>query len=198
MDWFAQTREQLEAQYLRGTTPWEQAGLHGNYERWQRLRRPVAEAVDRSGTFLDVGCANGFLLESLQTWLQCRDISIVPLGIDLSSPLINLARQRFPEFDAHFWTANCLEWVPPKRFDFVRTELVYVPAHLRQLLFDHLQRNYLVSGGRLLVAEYRPTNFDHASPWLYQHLQDVEVEACYQAWENEMELTRVVAVRIAL
>ena len=34
----------------------------------ERARRPIVSAIDRDGTFLDVGCANGLLMESLATW----------------------------------------------------------------------------------------------------------------------------------
>lgn len=196
MDWFTQTRQECENKYLPGTTPWEQSGMRGSYERWRQMRSPVADAVSRSGSFLDIGCANGYLLESLQNWLKERNLSITPFGMDLSQKLIALALKRLPEYASNFWTANCLEWTPPIQFDYVRVELGYVPAPLRQQLYNHLMRNYVAPGGQLLIAEYRPTNFDHTLPWLYVALHDLEVEACYSGWENEVEMTRVVSVQV--
>ena len=57
----------LQSAYLRADTPWGQSGNGGTVADWERSRRPVAEAIERDGTFLDVGCANGFLMECVQT-----------------------------------------------------------------------------------------------------------------------------------
>ena len=54
----------LQSAYLRADTPWGQSGNGGTVADWERSRRPVAGAIERDGTFLDVGCANGFLMES--------------------------------------------------------------------------------------------------------------------------------------
>src|ERR671914_252804 len=61
--WHAAVAEIVVPAYLGAGTPWEQSGKSGDLASWERGRRPVMAAVDRDGTFLDVGCANGFLLE---------------------------------------------------------------------------------------------------------------------------------------
>jgi hypothetical protein len=58
----------IEAAYLAADDPRGGSGFHGDAERWERLRRPIVTAVDRDGAFLDVGCANGHLLESVVAW----------------------------------------------------------------------------------------------------------------------------------
>jgi hypothetical protein len=45
---------------------------------------------------------------------------------DFSEKLAGLARERLPHWRERIFTGNALVWEPPARFDFVRTELVYV------------------------------------------------------------------------
>lgn len=47
--------------YLAAETPWQQSGKSGSGEDWEWSRSLIADAIDRDGTFLDVGCANGYL-----------------------------------------------------------------------------------------------------------------------------------------
>jgi SAM-dependent methyltransferase len=83
-----------------------------------------------------------------------RELELDPYGLDLSSELIALARQRFPGFDDHFRVANAWMWAPPRRFDYVYTlydnvPLDYLAEYIRQLL-----GNVVAAGGRLVVGAY--------------------------------------------
>src|ERR671937_40228 len=62
---FLQHLAHLEAAYLRETDPIRQSGFSGGAERWRAERSPILLAIPESGTVLDVGCANGYLLECL-------------------------------------------------------------------------------------------------------------------------------------
>ncbi|MEE8413571.1 MAG: class I SAM-dependent methyltransferase, partial [Dehalococcoidales bacterium] len=126
--WFENIREVLETAYLAAEEPWKQSGMSGPENRWVSLRKPVADCIDKPGSFLDIGCANGYLLECCTRWTAERGIKIDPYGLDISPKLIELARRRLPQFASHFFTGNAFRWLPPRRFDFVRTELIYVPA----------------------------------------------------------------------
>jgi SAM-dependent methyltransferase len=152
--WFTNIRDVLETAYLTHDEPWKQSGMSGPAERWTALRKPIADCIDHSGSFLDIGCANGYLLECCLAWAAERDISIEPYGVDLSPRLIALAQQRLPQFADHLVVANAFEWLPPQRFDYVRTELVYVPAAYEQQYIKYLLTHYLKPDGRLLVANY--------------------------------------------
>jgi len=44
-------------------------------------------AVDRHGDFLDAGCANGLLLETLVAWYAEKEIAIRPHGVDVGAYL---------------------------------------------------------------------------------------------------------------
>ncbi len=160
-DWFRARAAALEAAYLQGEQPWQQSGFGLNhprsYEDWEACRRPVADAVDTSGSFLDIGCANGFLLECLLRWTSRRGITLEPFGLDISGALVALARERLPAHAGHLFTGNALDWEPPRRFDYVRTEMVYVPDELRAAYVRRILDRFLAPGGRLLAAEYTST-----------------------------------------
>jgi len=153
-EWFDRVHTTLEDAYLAHSEPWRQSGMSGPYQRWEALRRPVADCIDCSGSFLDIGCANGYLLECVMGWKAEGGITIDPFGLDISSALIELAKIRLPEFSDHFYTANAYEWLPPRRFDFVRTELVYVPAEHEREYILRLLEEVVAPGGKLLVANY--------------------------------------------
>lgn len=153
-NWFVSLKEKLEQAYLQHNEPWKQSGFLGTEERWVSLRQPVADCIDKSGTFLDIGCANGFLLECCIRWTEERGIKIDPYGLDISPQLIELARQRLPQFRDHFFVGNAMTWQPPRKFDFVRTELVYVPAEYEKQYIEFILENHLEPGGKLLIANY--------------------------------------------
>jgi len=159
--WFENVRDVLENAYLEHEAPWKQSGMSGPEGRWLSLRRAVADCVDRSGSFLDIGCANGYLLECCLKWIQEEGLHVDPYGLDISARLVDLARQRLPKFASHFYVGNAWYWTPPFRFDFVRTELVYVPAELERRFVQRLLSEYVKPGGRLLIANYSE---EHPNP----------------------------------
>jgi SAM-dependent methyltransferase len=157
-EWFAANKTLLETAYLGGTTPWQQSGvgLHTPHsaQDWEVLRRPIADCLSTSGTFLDIGCANGYLLECLLRWTRERGLQITPYGLDFSERLLALARQRLPAYADHLFRGNAWDWSPPHAFDAVNTTLDYVPDALRETYVQRLLDQYVQPGGRLLIAEY--------------------------------------------
>jgi trans-aconitate methyltransferase len=106
------------------------------------------------GSLLDLGCANGFLLECLREWGAERGRDLVPFGLDLSPELVALARQRLPDFASNFHVGNAWSWSPPRRFTYVYIVADIVPfthlgSHLRRLLCEFVE-----PGGRLIVGSY--------------------------------------------
>lgn len=156
--WFEARRTLLETAYLAGTQPWQQSGvgLHTPYsaQDWEVLRRPIAECMTTSGTFLDIGCANGYLLECLVRWTEERGFVIIPYGLDFSAQLLALAQKRLPQYADHLFVGNAWDWTPPQTFDYVNTTLDYVPDELREAFVQRLLARFVQPGGRLLVAEY--------------------------------------------
>jgi SAM-dependent methyltransferase len=149
--WFAEMTEIFEGAYLAGENPRAQSGFGGDERRWEAARRPIADAVDCDGTFLDIGCAGGHLLECLVRWTPHR---IELHGLDLSPRLADLARRRLPHLSDRIYVGNALTWEPPRRFDFVRTELVYVPAAREGELIERLLAGVVAPQGRLILCGY--------------------------------------------
>lgn len=147
----------LEEKYLAGINPREQSGFSCDERDWERFRRPVIAPINRNGTFLDIGCANGLLMESVVQWAAQEGYTVEPYGLDVSEKLVALARQRLPKWRDRIFTGNALDWHPPLRFDFVRTELVYVPRHQRHLYAERLLSRIVAPGGVLIVCSYGST-----------------------------------------
>jgi SAM-dependent methyltransferase len=151
---FEQEQALHEEKYLAGTNPRQQSGFGRNEQDWERYRRVVVAPVDRHGTFLDIGCANGLLMESVTRWAARDGHSIEPYGVDISHKLAEFARQRLPQWQDRIFVGNALFWAPPLRFDFVRTEMVYVPNHLRQRYAERLLEEVVAPGGCLIACSY--------------------------------------------
>jgi SAM-dependent methyltransferase len=160
--YYAVTQRLLERAYLRGTTPQEGSGFSGSDVEWRAARGILCDAIASSGSFLDVGCANGHLMASMVTWCAERGLRLEPFGVDHSAALIAEARRRHPQWTDRLWVGNAVDWVPPAglRFDVVHTLLDLVPEAARARLVHHLLAATVKEGGRLLVSNYVPEN-DH-------------------------------------
>lgn len=158
---FSRMARIFEAAYTAGDNPRAQSGFGGDEARWEIARRPIVRAIDRGGTFLDIGCANGYLMESVARWATHH---IEPYGLELAPAVAELARQQRPRWASRIFVGNALTWQPPMRFDFVRVELCYVPDQRERALLQHLLSDVVAPGGRLIVCGYgsprsnRPTH----------------------------------------
>lgn len=114
------TPSEFEQAYLGTDDPRAQSGFRGSADRWEAARRPIVEALDCSGTFLDVGCANGLLMESVAGW---SEFEIEPYGLDFAPGLVELARARLPHWTGRIWLGDAASWTPSFSFDFVHTRL---------------------------------------------------------------------------
>jgi hypothetical protein len=138
--------------YLAAESPYAQAGHSGDAQSWERSRGFIAQALNCSGTFLDAGCANGIMMESVRGWGQARGHTIKPYGLEIISELADLARGRLPRWADRIFTGNIRHWIPPgERFDYVLLRPEYAPAHLRGELIQHVLENVLAPTGRLIV-----------------------------------------------
>lgn len=150
--WHARMAALIVPAYLRGRNPRAQSGYGGDEADWRHARSLVAEAIPRSGTFLDVGCASGLLMESVAAWCAERGLAIEPYGVDIAPELAQLARARLPQWADRVFEGNAAIWTPPRRFDFVRAGLEYVPRPRRGAFLAHLLERAVAPGGRLLVG----------------------------------------------
>lgn len=208
--WFEANKTLLETSYVAGVQPWQQSGfgLHTkrSYECWEALRKPIADCMTAVGTFLDIGCANGYLIECIIRWTQERGLLIDAYGLDISEKLAALARQRLPDNAQHIFVGNAWNWQPPRTFDYVHTELEYVPAALRNQYVHRLLNDYIHANGCLLISQYRGRSMDSAGNisttpdgplTIDKRLSDAgfAVEAVKSGYWEGVEKTRVVVVR---
>jgi SAM-dependent methyltransferase len=131
--WHAANADLVVPAYLAAETPEGGSGSSRDAAGWERARSLVADAVEAGQSFLDIGCANGHLMESMARWG-----GVEPYGLEISPELADVARQRLPHWADRIWVGNALDWRPPRRFDVVRTGLDYVPPPRRRSLVEHL------------------------------------------------------------
>ncbi len=193
--WFDEQQAIFEPAYLSHEEPWKQSGFSGPKERWDACRKPIADCVTSDGAFLDIGCANGYFIECLLEWTRARGLAVEPWGLDVSAKLVELAKRRCPTWADNMIVGNAFWWRPPHRFDYVRTELCYVPDECRREYVLGLVDEFIAPGGRLLVCEYRSRS-SAPGPWVDNELRDMGVSVGRSVsahWEGQ-ELTRVVVV----
>jgi SAM-dependent methyltransferase len=156
-DYYADHVRLLEPAYLRGTTPQAGSGFGGDAERWRARREMIVDGVHRAGTFLDVGCANGLLMESVQAWAGERGLAVEPYGVDIAPRLVELARRRLPHWAGRIQVANAIDYEPAdgRRFTFVHVLLDAVPPRRHADLVRHALGRLVEPGGRLLVSHYQ-------------------------------------------
>lgn len=144
--------EALAAAYLLEDDPRWQSGFDGDAALWRQARELVVEAVDRDGTLLDVGCANGHSMECLVTWAAERSRRLVVSVLELNPDLASMARHRLPAWADRIVEGNVLHWEPPRAFTYIRTGLEYVPVDRRVALVARLLSAAVEPGGRLIVG----------------------------------------------
>ena len=144
----------LESTYLRHRDPIKQSGFSGGPDRWRIERSPLLDAIDGDGEFLDLGCANGHLLESVVDWAYESGIELTPYGVDLNPRLIHEAMRRFRDQADHFWVANAWGWLPTRRFRWVYAIWDLVPIEFLPQLALHLLKHAVADNGALIFGAY--------------------------------------------
>jgi hypothetical protein len=151
-EWHRVVTDALAEAYLAENDPRWQSGFDGDPELWREARAFMLDAVPHSGSFLDVGAANGHLIECLALWARDRGIQLNVFGLELNPELATEARRRLPALADQIYTGNVVDWRPPRRFTYVRTGLEYVPPGQTAALVRRLLDVFLESKGRLLVG----------------------------------------------
>ncbi|HEY9294523.1 MAG TPA: class I SAM-dependent methyltransferase, partial [Microlunatus sp.] len=152
----ADLRRLLDPSYLRAESAEGGSGFGGTPQEWRAAREQLCDAIDRDGSFLDVGCANGLLMQSVVAWSAERGRRVEPYGIDHSPALVDRARQRLPQWSDRIWVGDAVRWSHPERLRFdvvaVLTDIVLPRRHPE--LIKHLLDRVVAPGGRLLLSGY--------------------------------------------
>jgi 2-polyprenyl-3-methyl-5-hydroxy-6-metoxy-1,4-benzoquinol methylase len=181
----------LEASYLRETDPIRQSGFGGGPERWRDERQLILDAVDHDGDFMDVGCANGYLLECLVEWGHARQVRLIPYGVDVGRDLVRLARERLPQYAANFWIANAWDWTPPRKFHYVYTVYDCVPDDFLQEYIRRLLARYVAPGGRLIIGAYGSHSRREAARDITQDILAAGVRPLGSSLRGDLPVSRV-------
>jgi len=157
--WHMATEAVIGDAYLATDDPRAQSGKSGDEAEWRWSRELALDALPArtsSATVLDVGCANGYLMESLHRWGEERGLRIEPYGLDISWRLAALARRRLPAVWAErVEVGNVLDWQPTRRFDLVHTALDYVPPARRKASIERVLRDIALPKGRVVLRAER-------------------------------------------
>ena len=151
---FLRELEALEAAYLREDDPIRQSGFRGGEERWRSERGPILDAIDTDGDLLDIGCANGFLLKCLVKWGGERGLRLTPHGLDQGTRLIELAKERLPEYADNFHVGNAWDWQPPRRYRYVYMLYDCLPIEYLAEGVSGLMERVVAPKGRLIIGAY--------------------------------------------
>lgn len=69
------------------------------YHDWELRRKFISQVINKDGTILDIGCAGGMMLWSLQQWSGKK---LIPYGVDIVSEYINAAKKLLPNYSNNF------------------------------------------------------------------------------------------------
>jgi len=150
-EWHASMADLVRPTYLAAESVYAQAGHGGDAASWEQSRGFIADALHQDGTFLDAGCANGILMESVQRWGADRGLHIEPYGLDIVPEFVERTRSRLPHWADRIYLGNIREWcLGEMRFDYVMLRPEYAPDHRRAEMVTHVMEHVLQSGGRLI------------------------------------------------
>jgi SAM-dependent methyltransferase len=150
--WHRAMAELIKQSYLTATSPYGQAGHAGDARSWEASRGFVAQAIERSGSFLDVGCASGVMMESAARWGAARGLRVEPYGLEIVPELAELARRRLPHWSDRIVLGNIRTWKPAGAlFDMVLMRPEYAPPRKRAELIRRVLDEVVAAGGRLIV-----------------------------------------------
>ena len=72
-EWFEAHNEHFTSHYLASDDPRAQSGSSGDAARYRAKKLLILEALHKNGSFIDIGCANGHLIECLANGFLALD-----------------------------------------------------------------------------------------------------------------------------
>lgn len=169
---FLRAMSALGDEYVTRSDPIEQSGFTGGPARWREERSPIVQAIDRDGSFLDVGCANGKLAADVRSWALERGHHVDIHGIDLSRRLVEIAQRTV---DGTFEVADAWTWEPDRQWTFVYTTLDISPPDLWPAWLRRIA-GWIEPHGRMIVGAYGSRSAGIVPPNVADVLTSVEFE----------------------
>ena len=106
----------------------------------------VLAGREKSFSFIDAGCGNGWVVQKVSEISQCESAC----GVDGAKAMIDNARNIDP--DGEYYLEDLLEWVPPKKADIVHSMEVFYYFKEPKVLTKHIVENWLNPGGTLVIG----------------------------------------------
>jgi hypothetical protein len=193
---FLEHLRELEMSYLREVDPVRQSGFGGGEQRWRTERELILDAVTGDGDLLDVGCANGYLLECLVKWGRERGIRLMPCGLDCGANLVALAKARFRQRASHFWVGNSWDWVPPHPFRYVYSLYDCVPEAMLSAYILRLATLYVAEAGTLILGAYGSMTSQEPARDITADITAAGLVVSGWSSRGELPVSRVAWVRV--
>jgi len=158
-EWYELNNKYFTKMYLSSDNPRAQGGHSGDELHYIYSQLPTIEAIYKNGTFCDIGCATGHLMEMLYKWGNAIGFDLQMYGLDFSEEMIEVAKKRLPEWHDRFFVGNAFYWNPEHKFNYILV-CAQVPADDKRKFYKQLLENYLADGGRMIIAPYWYDNED--------------------------------------
>ena len=97
-------------------------------------------------SLIDAGCGNGWVVRHISKDAKCNNA----IGVDGSSNMINKAK-RLDDKNKYF-CEDLLKWIPQSKVDIVLSMEVFYYFENPGLLIEHINNNWIKSGGRLIMG----------------------------------------------
>ena len=164
-EWYEINKEYFTTLYLSQDNPRAQSGHGGDEYHYLFSHLQIIDAINKNGTFCDIGCANGHLMEMVYKWAGGIGFDLRMFGIDISERLVEFAQGRLPQWHNNFFIGNAHKWKPEQKFDYIHTrgellENVGPKKIDNRKIFEHYMENYLALGGRYIIGPYWYENDD--------------------------------------
>ena len=162
-EWYEINKIYFTKCYLSHDNPRAQSGHGGDAFHYRYSHLQILDAIHKDGTFCDIGCANGHLMEMVHQWAAGIGFDLRMYGVDISEGLIELAQKRLPQWHDHFFIGNAHFWKPTQKFDYIHLRGETVESrHVdgRHIIFTHYMENYMADGGRIIIGPYWYENED--------------------------------------
>ena len=97
-EWYEINKEYFTTLYLSQDNPRAQSGHGGDEYHYLFSHLQIIDAIHKNGTFCDIGCANGHLMEMVYKWAGGIGFDLRMFGIDISERLVEFAQDRLPQW----------------------------------------------------------------------------------------------------